>query len=170
MKFQMNKREFLNVAIRAPLLFIASYAGLGVRLGQASAPEGALFSDAERAVLERMCYLLFPYPDAGNGIYKRCVDGLALVVHEQADNLVMIKAGVETLDSMAEGAWISADEELQILLLNRIESEAFFQLVYRVVLDQIYTDKAVWDIVGYEGSSLEFGGYLNRGFNDIDWL
>ena len=28
----------------------------------------------------------------------------------------------------------------------------------------------VWAHIGYEGSSFERGGYLQRGFDDIDWL
>jgi len=28
----------------------------------------------------------------------------------------------------------------------------------------------VWKHIDYPGSSKEYGGYINRGFNDIDWL
>jgi len=28
----------------------------------------------------------------------------------------------------------------------------------------------VWPIFGYEGASFEYGGYIDRGFNDINWL
>ena len=28
----------------------------------------------------------------------------------------------------------------------------------------------VWSELGYAGPSFKFGGYLERGFNDIDWL
>jgi hypothetical protein len=28
----------------------------------------------------------------------------------------------------------------------------------------------VWKVLGYEGPSAELGGYINRGFSDIDWL
>jgi len=34
----------------------------------------------------------------------------------------------------------------------------------------LYTDRKVWSELGYEGPSFKFGGYLERGFNDIDWL
>src|ERR1700732_2043427 len=30
--------------------------------------------------------------------------------------------------------------------------------------------EALWPKFGYEGSSAEHGGYIKRGFNDIDWL
>ena len=34
----------------------------------------------------------------------------------------------------------------------------------------LYNNPAVWRHFGYEGPSAEFGGYINRGFNDIGWL
>ncbi len=34
----------------------------------------------------------------------------------------------------------------------------------------LYNNKEVWPKFGYEGSSAEHGGYINRGFADIDWL
>ena len=34
----------------------------------------------------------------------------------------------------------------------------------------LYNDKEVWDVLGYEGASFDKGGYVNRGFNDLDWL
>ena len=34
----------------------------------------------------------------------------------------------------------------------------------------LYNQKAVWPIFGYEGASYEEGGYMDRGFNDINWL
>ena len=32
------------------------------------------------------------------------------------------------------------------------------------------TSKEVWPIFGYEGESYSKGGYIERGFNDIEWL
>jgi hypothetical protein len=29
--------------------------------------------------------------------------------------------------------------------------------------------ETVWPKFGYEGSSWENGGYINRGFNDVNW-
>ena len=34
----------------------------------------------------------------------------------------------------------------------------------------LYNQPAVWAKLGYEGSSAEHGGYIHRGFDDIDWL
>ena len=35
---------------------------------------------------------------------------------------------------------------------------------------ELYYLPAVWALLGFEGSSVEFGGYVDRGFDDIDWL
>ena len=34
----------------------------------------------------------------------------------------------------------------------------------------IYDDHEVWERLGYEGASFDQGGYLHRGFDDLDWL
>jgi hypothetical protein len=34
----------------------------------------------------------------------------------------------------------------------------------------LYNQKDLWTKFGYEGSSADKGGYINRGFNDIDWV
>ena len=35
---------------------------------------------------------------------------------------------------------------------------------------EVYSDERTWHLVGYEGPSFDKGGYINRGFNDLDWL
>ena len=34
----------------------------------------------------------------------------------------------------------------------------------------LYNQKEIWPIFGYEGESYSKGGYISRGFDDIDWL
>jgi hypothetical protein len=34
----------------------------------------------------------------------------------------------------------------------------------------LYSQPDVWPYFGYEGPSNDKGGYLHRGFDDIDWL
>ena len=34
----------------------------------------------------------------------------------------------------------------------------------------LYNQKEIWPIFGYQGESFSQGGYIDRGFNDIDWL
>ena len=55
-------------------------------------------------------------------------------------------------------------------VLRAIETSPFFTFVYNLTLNTLYGNTDVWKILGYEGSSLEHGGYIHRGFDDIDWL
>ena len=68
--------------------------------------------------------------------------------------------------SYAEVAW----EADRVALLQGIEHSDFFQKVRGDLIVSLYNQKEVWPKFGYEGSSAEHGGYINRGFADIDWL
>ena len=46
----------------------------------------------------------------------------------------------------------------------------FFSDMLNKTQAYFYGNKNVWPKFGYEGSSWEKGGYINRGFNDLDWL
>ncbi|MGM0983422.1 MAG: transcriptional initiation protein Tat [Pseudomonadota bacterium] len=58
-------------------------------------------------------------------------------------------------------------------LLREIEDGDFFQTVRGTLVVGLYDNPALWEpYFGYEGSSWQQGGYLHRGFDDleIDWL
>ena len=38
------------------------------------------------------------------------------------------------------------------------------------VIVTLYNNERVWEAFGYEGSSYEYGGYIERGFSDLGWL
>ncbi len=54
-------------------------------------------------------------------------------------------------------------------LLRDIETTPFFQLVHGSLVTGLYNNPDIWPIFGYEGESASKGGYLYRGFDDIDW-
>jgi hypothetical protein len=58
----------------------------------------------------------------------------------------------------------------RVVLLQQIEQTPFFQKVRGDLIVSLYNQKELWPRFGYEGSSAEYGGYIKRGFADIDWL
>jgi hypothetical protein len=46
----------------------------------------------------------------------------------------------------------------------------FFESLRALVAWHLYDDREVWDFIGYPGASFDQGGYLHRGFDDLDWL
>jgi len=61
-------------------------------------------------------------------------------------------------------------ERDRVDLLRGMESSGFFQKIRGGLVTGLYNQKAVWPLFGYEGESFSKGGYINRGFDDINWI
>ena len=61
-------------------------------------------------------------------------------------------------------------EEERIALLKEIETTPFFKTLRSGLVTGLYNQKEIWPLFGYEGSSADKGGYIERGFNDLTWL
>jgi hypothetical protein len=86
-----------------------------------------------------------------------------------------IEDGIAKLDELAKArhgaryvdvAW----ESQRVAILREIEKDPFFQKVRGGLVVSLYNQKEVWPVFGYQGESAIHGGYVNRGFDDIDWL
>jgi hypothetical protein len=58
----------------------------------------------------------------------------------------------------------------QLKVLESLEGTPFFSTVRAATLGALYTNDTVARDFGFEGSSVEYGGYIDRGFNDLGWL
>lgn len=119
--------------------------------------------------LRRIAFLLFPYPELGDAPYER-VAGALVAGAGDVGTRALLDAGISELDATQASSWLELDPPSQVAALGAIESGAFFQHVLQTTKVVLFNDPQVWAFVGYGGSSLEFGGYLGRGLNDIDWL
>ena len=50
-----------------------------------------------------------------------------------------------------------------------IETTPFFGLVRGHTVVALYNNEVLWSDFGYQGSSWQEGGYLQRGFQDAGW-
>ena len=78
--------------------------------------------------------------------------------------------GVGELDQAAGGKWLDVPTARQLELVTERESSAFFQLVRSTAVVALYNNELAFAHFGYEGPAFAKGGYIGRGFNDIDWL
>jgi len=82
-----------------------------------------------------------------------------------------MKDGIRDLDGAADGdTWKTLVYDRRIELLAQVEQTAFFLTLRNLVADVLYQHPAIWKRLGYGGNALAQGGYVERGFNDIDWL
>ena len=70
------------------------------------------------------------------------------------------------ITSAARAGW----EDDRVEVLRGMEESEFFQTIRGGLVTGLYNQKEVWPIFGYEGESFSHGGYVARGYNDIDWL
>ncbi len=100
---------------------------------------------------------------------------VAVKGYDAEDKKQMVADGIAALDAAAKAAG-HADyasvgwEEDRVKLLQAMEDTPFFQTVRGGLVTGLYNQKEVWPLFGYEGESYSKGGYIDRGFDDIDWL
>lgn len=118
---------------------------------------------------------IFPHDRISDRYYLQALEPLEAQAAKDAPLKTLLTDGVAALDRLAQARFKTAYAELdkeseRVSLLYVIEHGAFFQKVKGHLVTGFYDNKAVWPLFGYEGSSWEKGGYINRGFDDIDWL
>jgi hypothetical protein len=111
---------------------------------------------------------MYPHDGLPDDVYARVGAKLAKAAREDSGATRTIEGGVATLNEGRLFAELSADEQLE--MLKGIEGSDFFELVRSTAVVEVYSDQRTWQLVGYEGPSFDKGGYINRGFNDLDWL
>ena len=83
--------------------------------------------------------------------------------------LGMIKDGVAELDGAMGVKFVELSEGNKLAVLTAMQDSAFFQKVRGTTVVVLYNNPLVWRHFGYEGPSYEYGGYLERGFDDLRW-
>jgi hypothetical protein len=124
----------------------------------------------ERATLARMVRVMFPHPDFPDGPYDRTVDAILAAGTDDIRTAAQLQQGLQELDVLAGGSFTGLDDAKALALLRSISGTAFFQAVRSTVITSLYDDAEVHRLLGYEGASFDRGGYLHRGFDDLDWL
>ena len=121
-------------------------------------------------VLAHLARLLFPHDGLADETYANVIGGvLAATAEDRAMTEVLHSAEV-ALDAASGQSWMKLDAAAQIEAIKLVQDEAFFAAILGTVRGHFYNNPEVWQFIDYPGSSKEYGGYINRGFNDIDWL
>ncbi|WP_407116816.1 gluconate 2-dehydrogenase subunit 3 family protein [Bradyrhizobium sp. LMG 9283] len=169
-----SRRVFLKGAATAvPVVAVAT--SVTVSIEDAWADDATTLSPATMKTLLKVARDIYPHDVLGDSYYVTAIkpwDGKAA---KDPAIKSLISDGIARLDQNArdrhkvpyvEVPW----ETDRVVLLKEIEQSDFFQKVRGDLVVSLYNQKEVWPRFGYEGSSAEHGGYINRGFADIDWL
>lgn len=138
--------------------------------GPAWAGELKTLAQPVATTLLQMCRVIFPHAELDDVHYAPWVQGLDAEAAADPAVASLLGDGVRTLDAARGKPFVDLEMSTQLEVLRGIESSAFFQKVRGKGVVALYGNKAVWARLGYEGASWDKGGYLHRGFNDLDWL
>jgi hypothetical protein len=133
-----------------------------------STPETATLSSQTMATITAAARTMYPHDALPDDVYARVGDKLAEAAREDSGAAQTIEEGVSALNGSRPFAELAADEQLEAV--KGIEGSDFFELVRSTAIVEIYSDQRTWKAFGYEGPSFDKGGYIDRGFNDLDWL
>ena len=168
---QISRRSALK-AVGAGLIVAGTGAG-GLVYGHDNAWAATAENlDADTfATLVQMSRDTYPHDRLEDKFYAVAVSGLDKAAKDDAALKSMLTDGVAGLNKAAGGSYSGiTDADKRVALLKAMESDGFFQKVRGNLVTGLYNNKDAWPLFGYEGASADKGGYIDRGFDDINWL
>ena len=163
---EVSRRRFLVATIAYSGLISTGMGAALLRASSAWAKSANEISDE----LSRMVRLLFPHDGIADAVYAEVIDTILSDSANDASMTDMLNQAVSALNAAQKGDWFDIVADEQIKAVKAMENEPFFAAIQGGVRARFYNHPKVWEHIGYPGSSVEFGGYVDRGFDDIDWL
>ncbi len=127
--------------------------------------------------LVKMARDIYPHDKLADGIYAAVISGHDAKAKDDPAFKDMLEKGVQLLNGLSERMGFdqyaaTAKEEDRVSVLKEIEKQdaGFFGAIRGSLVTGIYNNQEIWKQFGYEGESASQGGYIERGFNDVDWL
>lgn len=169
----ISRRKFLNsvgagvagTVVATTLVGCTATAATTAAENKISMPESSHISQT----LLIMAKDIYPHEIVENKYYQKIVDDLA------QQEKTLIGEGVAMLDKLSteklgQPFMNVGYEPDRIRILRSIEENPFFIKVRTALMFGIYDNKELFHLFGYQGSSWEKGGYINRGLDELDWL
>lgn len=118
-------------------------------------------------ILTRFIALLLPLDQADKYVYA---DIAASIIKSSYSDPVLIQAVSDAIDTLRDCDWMAQAEAEQIGVLKALESESWFLGLAAQAKGMFFKRQDIWNVISYDGSSLESGGYKNMDLDDMSWL
>jgi len=167
----LTRRALLGRAIASGALAVIGTGFIAAK-DAAWALEVTHITADEMAALLQMARDIYPHDQVPDKYYAIAVKSHDELAGKDAAHKDLIEKGIADLDAKAgSGGYRGLGwEEERVAVLKQVEETPFFQAIRGGLVVGLYNQKEVWPIFGYEGESYSKGGYIARGFDDIEWL
>lgn len=173
-EIKLTRRELLK---RSAAVSASMVVGTGFLASSnaAWAMEVKALSPETMATLVQIARDIFPHDRFPDELYAAAVKSHDDTAATDPGHKSLIEAGVTVANKLAvnrgHSSYVGAGWEADRLdILQTMKTGDFFQNVRGGLVVGLYNQPAVWEKLGYEGASFDKGGYLTRGFDDINWL
>jgi hypothetical protein len=129
----------------------------------------ALNADQAHATL-LLVRTLCPHDSLADPVYRRVVGHLDRALAQSPALRTSVEALLAELDGALGLPFIQLSESYRVTLLQKATLHPAFRFLQRASVRYLYDDLEVWQAFGYEGASYHLGGFVERGFDDLDWL
>lgn len=124
----------------------------------------------EGATLLGFARQLYPHDTLEDAVYALVVKDLDTEAQGDGATAALVREGVAELDRAAAGSFVALPPDRQLAIVAEREATPFFQKVRSTAVVSLYNNELAFAHFGYEGPAFQKGGYLQRGFDDLDWL
>ena len=157
----ISRRSFIFGAVASTV-----YTSLwSINIAKAKISAGSNKEDKD--LLIKMVRTLYPHDRFPEGPYVRTTEDVIKKGNSSPEKAIMLQQGI---DKLKNANFAKLNFEKSTKFLTNMGRSEFFEHVRGTSTVTLYNDKEVWELLGYEGYSSDQGGYINRGFNDLDWL
>ena len=172
---KVSRRSVLGVGTASLVALTVMPSGIIIGGGNAWAANAKALKAESFATLIQMARDIYPHDHVADIYYAKVVASFDSAAAKSDSDKEVFEGGVAALNTAAVGAhgvsYNKVSWEVQrVGILRAMEKSPFFQRVRGSLITGLYNNPDVWPLFGYEGESASKGGYINRGFDDIDWL
>ncbi len=174
-RLKVSRREVLGAGTASLVALTVMPGGVIIGADNAWAASAKALKPETFATLVQMSRDVYPHDRLADRFYAKAVAGFDDAAAKSADDKALFEDGVTGLNAAATSAHGFAYSRVgweadRVAILRGMETSPFFQKVRGSLVTGIYNNPEVWPLFGYEGESASHGGYIARGFDDIDWL
>jgi hypothetical protein len=169
----LGRRDFLKGTTAVAAMVVSGSAVFHTNEAWAFEPK-ALAPDTFRSLV-KIGRDIFPHDKVADQFYAVAMKAYDDKAATDPKTKSLIERGVADLNRIARERhgvdYVAVGwERDRANILRAVQAGPFFRKLRGDLVVSLYNQKAVWPIFGYEGESASHGGYIARGFNDINWL
>lgn len=169
MKVAVDRRRFLQGLGQMGLMAGVSPWLMNIKTVSAKSADSML-SDEALATIAELSYRLLPLKDTSSPVYRAVARSVQEQINQRPGAGELVSQGLASLNNFAAKPWIRLPTKQRVEAMEALADSPLIGMIRWTTSEIVLRDKAVWEQLGYQGSAIEHGGYLHRGFDDIDWL